>query len=544
MSRTTPLAPALAPALALLTLSLIPSPAHAQQKCGEVPTIMFIQDRSGSMLEKVGTDTKWDIARKAMSNLANQYGNKLNLGLMLYPQWPDTTICANGAVNVAPAMKSQLTIITTLNKVVPKGNTPIASSLDKAGDFLAKAKTKVNHVILVTDGKETCMTPSAPLNAGGTCSWKNGTNYRKCGDCGWQFCLSTGKWSSACANKPALYPCLSGQTCTKAMCKGTGTGSTSAKKAMASLAAKGITGHVIGFGANVDKKELQDLATAGGTKNFQYAANPAALQAALNAVLAGINCCGNGALDPGEKCDPKIAAGIKGACPTKCDDGKACTTDTLTGTACSVACQYTPITATKDGDGCCPPGATSATDRDCKASCGNGVLDAGEKCDPGIAQGQPGACITTCDDKDPCTKDVLGGAKCNPVCTTTAVAADATKKDLCCPKTPANLTVKEDPDCPPACGPGVPDGGPCVDLCKGKKCPAGHYCKAGKCIPYPADSGPVKQDMAASKQDGGGGHFTSAGNELGCDCIAGGGGAGVPMMLLLLGLVLVARRRG
>ena len=543
MHQFKPLAFAFAFAFAFLAL---PPSAHAQQKCGEVPTVLLIQDRSGSMLEKVGTQTKWDMARGALSVLSNQYGDKLNLGLMLYPQWPDTTICANGAVNVAPALKNQTTIITTLNKVVPKGNTPLTSSLDKAGDFIAKAKTKVNHVIVVTDGKETCLTPSAPLNAGGSCSWNNGTNFRKCGDCGWQFCLSSGKWSSACSPKKDVYPCLLGQTCgTNALCTGASTGSTSAKKAMANLASKGITGHVIGFGANVDKQVLQDLATAGGTTNFQYAANTAALQTALNGVVAGINCCGNGALDPGEKCDPKIAPGVTGSCPTKCDDGKACTADTVTGTACSVECKYTPITTPKDGDGCCPPGATSATDRDCKPTCGNGVLDAGEKCDPGIAQGQPGACITACDDKDPCTTDILGGAKCNPVCTTSPVAADATKKDSCCPKTPANLTVTDDPDCPPPCGPGVPDGGPCVDLCKGKNCPAGHYCVAGKCIPYPKDSGPAQQDMTGAKLDGvGGGNFTGVANETGCDCNTGSGGSGVPVMLLLLGLLLVARRRG
>ena len=255
-------------ALALALTLAIPSLANAQQKCGEIPTVLIIQDRSGSMLEKVGTKTKWDIARAALSNIANQFGNQLNFGLMLYPRWPDTSICANGTVNVAPAIKNQLNVVTTLNKVVPKGNTPLASSLDAAGDFLAKQSSTINHVIVVTDGKETCMTPSAPLNAGGSCSWNSGTNYRKCGDCGWQFCLSSGVWSPSCSTKADVYPCLKGQTCTNALCKGTGTGSTSAKKAMASMAAKGIVGHIIGFGANVDVNTLKDLAAAGGTKNY------------------------------------------------------------------------------------------------------------------------------------------------------------------------------------------------------------------------------------------------------------------------------------
>ena len=256
-------------------------------------------------------------------------------------------------------------------------------------------------------------------------------------------------------------------------------------------------------------------------------------------MVAGINCCGNGTLDKGEVCDPKIAAGLPGACPSKCDDGKPCTADTVTGKDCSVTCLYTAITQTKDGDGCCPPGATSGTDKDCKASCGNGVLDPGEKCDPKIPAGQTGACDLKCDDKDPCTNDIPGGTACHPSCTTTSVVADATKKDSCCPKTPANLTINEDPDCPPPCGPGTPDGGTCVDLCKGVKCPDGHYCKAGKCIAFPPDMGAPDQSAA----DGAGAPLTGTNNETGCDCNLGSDNSGAPMLLLLLGLLFAARRK-
>ena len=63
------------------------------------------------------------------------------------------------------------------------------------------------------------------------------------------------------------------------------------------------------------------------------------------------------------------------------------------------------ITTPISGDGCCPPGATNATDDDCPPSCGNGVVERGERCDgdscpttcpvppPGIL-GRRGACST------------------------------------------------------------------------------------------------------------------------------------------------------
>jgi hypothetical protein len=94
--------------------------------------------------------------------------------------------------------------------------------------------------------------------------------------------------------------------------------------------------------------------------------------------------CGNGVLDPGETCDP----------PASCNDGNACTTDQMTGSAatCNVVCGATPITSCAGGDGCCPAGCNQTTDGDCSASCGNGAVEAGETCDP------PGTCPTSCND--------------------------------------------------------------------------------------------------------------------------------------------------
>ncbi len=546
----------------IITLTLLaalsPSSALAQQKCGEVPTVLVVQDRSGSMMEKVGGKTKWDIARAALGNITTQFGDQLRFGLMLYPRWPDTKMCDSGKLTVPPAIKNQVNIITALNKVAPQGKTPLAASLDSAREALGKLPSKVQHVVLVTDGKETCRSAPRPLNAGGSCQYKGGTNFRKCGGCGWQFCLYDGKWSSSCARRPDLFPCLSGQTCdSQALCQGKSKASTTASLAMSRLAAKGITGHVIGFGANVDTKVLQDLAQAGGTKTYQYAANPSGLAAALKAVIQGINCCGNGTLDPGEVCDPKIPTGLPGACPVQCHDGKACTADILTGTACSVVCKFKPVTTAKSGDGCCPAGATPGTDSDCKPSCGNGALDPGEVCDPQIPKGLPGACNLNCDDGDPCTIDLPGGPACNPTCATKPKQADRNKKDGCCPKLPAYLTQKADPDCPPACGPGAPDSGPCVDLCKGKKCPAGHRCEAGKCVPYPPDAGPNKggsgqpradagmpwSDLGSGGEDPGPG-LSYTGDATGCDCRAGGAGARGSALLLvaLLGLLYLRRR--
>src|SRR6476661_8951344 len=57
-------------------------------------------------------------------------------------------------------------------------------------------------------------------------------------------------------------------------------------------------------------------------------------------------------------------------CPTSCDDGNACTTDTQSkgSGACSLACAHQGIVACANGDGCCPPTCTGKTDSDCTST--------------------------------------------------------------------------------------------------------------------------------------------------------------------------------
>jgi cysteine-rich repeat protein len=164
--------------------------------------------------------------------------------------------------------------------------------------------------------------------------------------------------------------------------------------------------------------------------------------------------CGNGALDTGETCDTAITSGA-GACPTSCDDTVACTTDAMTGSACTAECTHTPLTASGTTvDGCCPTGATHTTDTDCPASCGNGTVDAGETCDTGIASGA-GACPTSCDDAMACTTDALvSGATCNAMCTHTTITTPASG-DSCCP---AGANHNTDTDCAAMCGNAVVEG--------------------------------------------------------------------------------------
>lgn len=180
----------------------------------------------------------------------------------------------------------------------------------------------------------------------------------------------------------------------------------------------------------------------------------------MQAPMPPVPRCGDGHVDPGEACD--------GDCPSICDDSDPCTKDVLTGKAstCDAICSHVPIAQATSGDGCCPMGATYATDKDCPQSCGDGVVDGVELCD--------GNCPSACDDGDPCTTDSLTGsaAMCNAKCVSTPITMSK-PGDKCCP---AGANAANDSDCQPVCGNGVKEGN---ELCDGDcptSCPASTGC--------------------------------------------------------------------
>jgi hypothetical protein len=167
--------------------------------------------------------------------------------------------------------------------------------------------------------------------------------------------------------------------------------------------------------------------------------------------------CGDGRLDASERCDTALRPGTPGACPSSCDDGNACTTDRLVGEgSCDATCTHPSIVDCRDSDGCCPTGCRADNDSDCSPSCGNGVVESGERCDTQIPAASPGACPTSCDDKNACTADqLLNGGTCGAVCAFSPIT-QCRDRDGCCP---SGCHANNDSDCSPSCGNGVVESG-------------------------------------------------------------------------------------
>jgi hypothetical protein len=193
--------------------------------------------------------------------------------------------------------------------------------------------------------------------------------------------------------------------------------------------------------------------------------------------LSSRESCGDGLLSSSEKCDVAIEQSKLGACPrsqSDCPPGDACTLWVFNNKiGCSAECTaFSP--PCKGGDGCCPINCNSASDSDCSASCGDGVVqkERGERCEPEQAvitrnpQDFRQICPEKCpDDGDPCTEERIDGSaeNCNAECVHTGITALA-NGDGCCPE---GADANYDTDCQPVCGNGVREGSEKCDRTSG-----------------------------------------------------------------------------
>lgn len=140
------------------------------------PTVLLLIDRSGSMTENFGNDSRWNVARTALVDAENgfvaQLESEIRFGLTMYAH-PDTgsTSCPSSLEGIDPALDNYDEIAQLYNASEPSNNTPTAASVRAVTETLKDDTSPGSKVIvLVTDGlPDTCANPdsedAAAMNA-------------------------------------------------------------------------------------------------------------------------------------------------------------------------------------------------------------------------------------------------------------------------------------------------------------------------------------------------------------------------------------------
>ncbi len=135
--------------------------AAAQKKEPQLTRILFIFDASNSMWGTWGDKTKIESAKDVLTAAIKQLEGipNLELALRMYghqvPIEPGKQDCSDTKLEVPFSPNNHKNIIGKVLSVIPKGTTPIARSLEYAGEDFPDKNSR-NIIILITDGIEAC----------------------------------------------------------------------------------------------------------------------------------------------------------------------------------------------------------------------------------------------------------------------------------------------------------------------------------------------------------------------------------------------------
>ena len=143
--------------LLLLTLPIVE--AEADDKKNACSHILFILDASNSMTNKWESGRRIDVAKRMLSNIMDslsQYPN-VQVALRVYGHQKQVNPqdCSDTKLEVPFSKNNHEAIKAFLNRIQPRGTTPIARSLlEAASDFPDDNCRRV--IVLLTDGIEAC----------------------------------------------------------------------------------------------------------------------------------------------------------------------------------------------------------------------------------------------------------------------------------------------------------------------------------------------------------------------------------------------------
>ena len=126
----------------------------------ENPTndVMFVIDASNSMWGRIDGETKFDIARRLLTETAADLSENVRIGLVAYGHQHNRQLGRCDDIGLLQALGDSDTndLRGALSDLVPKGQTPITEALRQSANWLDPKDGSPSTLVLLTDGQETC----------------------------------------------------------------------------------------------------------------------------------------------------------------------------------------------------------------------------------------------------------------------------------------------------------------------------------------------------------------------------------------------------
>jgi Mg-chelatase subunit ChlD len=125
------------------------------QDAGQQHNVMLIVDASGSMKKQVDGESRMAAAKRVLAQTLATIPGDVRLGLLAYGH-RKAKDCTDMELVSPIGAEDAGTIAGRIQKLTPKGETPIAASLEMAAKSFLAFKGQINSIVLVTDGIEEC----------------------------------------------------------------------------------------------------------------------------------------------------------------------------------------------------------------------------------------------------------------------------------------------------------------------------------------------------------------------------------------------------
>lgn len=144
----------------LAIIFLIALSSIAQTRSQKPTRVLFILDASGSMNGKWKESTKMEMAKLILTHLADSLTREnIPFAVRVFGHQKDKSLidCKDTKLELPFSTKNNTLLNSTLDKVKPKGYSPIALSLEQSvNDFPLTKQEQRSVIILISDGFENC----------------------------------------------------------------------------------------------------------------------------------------------------------------------------------------------------------------------------------------------------------------------------------------------------------------------------------------------------------------------------------------------------